>query len=466
MADVTPPPAEKNAPSTAPIVTGSRPSYRRLTSALAGGVVGGVIVLGLGFLVVPEMIQRRVDQAVARIALDPSIGQRLSALEQEVSPLAGLPETLTAQGQKLDTMGGDLAGIGGRLTEAGGRLDDLERLAPAQAALSERIAALENAPAPQAQDLGPIQAQVAAAAATAADLRALAEQLGGRVEDLTALQDGTVRRVDTLSAAVAETERRMNTRSEQIGDRLAAAEAALSGKLADLAKAESALADLQATLAAQSARLASIDENAARAASTAEAAASSIDGRIGAAEKALAERFARDERGMATAMALSELARALDDGSPFPTAQAVLETASAGDAPLSEATALLRGSAALGVASRAALLAELTALDAPAPGVTPSSEDWVEQTRQNILGLVTVKRRDGTTTTTPAATGDAVQLLESGDLAGAIAIIQARADASSEPVAAWIGRAEARRDAEAAQSLLRQRLGELLIRQS
>ena len=84
------------------------------------------------------------------------------------------------------------------------------------------------------------------------------------------------------------------------------------------------------------------------------------------------------------------------------------------------------------------------------------------------MGLVQVKRRDGVPVSggDTTAGGEAAQKLAAGDLPGAIAAVAARPDADRAPVAAWLARAKARADAEAAAELLRQHLGEILVRPS
>ena len=435
-----------------------RPRHTRLIAAFIGGLVGGVLVLVLGLLVLPEFIQRRVDQALAGFQIDPQIQQRLAAVEQDVQPLQESPNQIQALQQQLGTVQSGLAGVDARVGETSRRLDDIASLGQQQVALGDRITKLENRPEPEPVDLGPVNAAIDAVKQSATDLKGTTDQLGSRIGEIAGTNEATVRRVDTLTAALADTEQRLNQRSEQLTDRLAANESALSGRLAGLNQTEAALAAVQAALAAQGTRLGSIEQQAESAAAKAEQASGAVEERLGAAEQALTERFARNEAAATSAVALSEVDAALESGRPFPNAQNLIERASGTDETLAKAADLLRAAAPVGVPTRTQLMAQLEDLREPAPAEqTTGGGDWVEQTRKNILGLVQV-RRSG-----EAPTGAAgAPVVAEGDLAGAVQAVAQRADAAQEPVAGWLAKARARLDAEAGQAMLRQHLDQLL----
>lgn len=435
-----------------------RPRHTRLIAAFIGGLVGGVLVLVLGLLVLPEFIQRRVDQALAGFQIDPQIQQRLAAVEQDVKPLEESPGQIQALQQQLGTVQSSVAGVDARTGEISRRLDDLANLGQQQAALGDRITKLENRPEPEPVDLGPVNAAIDTVKQSVTDLNGTTDQLGSRIGEIASTNEATVRRVDTLTAALADTEQRLNQRSEQLTDRLAANESALSGRLATLNQTEAALASVQATLADQGSRLGGIEQKAESAAAKAEQASGAVEERLGAAEQSLSQRFARNETAATSAVALSEVDAALESGRPFPTAQVLIERAGATDETLAKAADLLRAAAPVGVPTRQQLMTQLEDLRQPAPaGETTGGGDWVEQTRQNILGLVQI-RRSG-----EAATGNAgAPVVAEGDLAGAVQAVAQRADAAQEPVAGWLAKARARLDAEAGQTLLRQHLDQLL----
>ncbi|WP_222184574.1 hypothetical protein [Geminicoccus harenae] len=467
MADVIDSTAEEMKPGAA----ASRPGgYRRLTAALVGGVIGGALVLVGGFLFLPDYVQGRIEAAVADLRPSDEAEQRIVALEQRTHTLAGLDDRAQELTQQIDAVQASVAELGGRLEQATDQAQQQEgtvgTLQSTQQELASRVAELEGRPVPEVPDLGPLHAQIENATKDVQDLRAFGEQLAARVSEATSTTDATLRRVDTLTTAQAEADRRATERAQALADRMTAAETAMSARFADLNQAEATLSSLQSTLASQASQIAALEAGASDLESQAQQGIAAVGDKIGALEQRVDERLAQDSRGAATALALSELNDALADGSAFPTAQAVLEKSSADDATIASAAEKLRPSAATGVPTRAALLEQLGELDRVAAAA--SSDDWVEQTRSNILGLVTVKRRDGTVVNggEDEEGNSAQQKLAAGDLAGAIAAVEARSDKDEPEVAAWLQRAKARADAEAAAELLRQHLGELLVRPS
>ncbi len=465
MADVIDSTAEETKPGPA----SKPPSYRRLTSALVGGVIGGALVLVGGFLFLPDYVQGRIDAAVAGLGPSPELEQRVAAVEQRADSLAGLEDRTSSLSDQLGQVQASLSELSGKVDEAAQaaaqQSDGLSGIRNGQQELAQRVQELEQRPVPEQPDLGPLQAQIEAASKNVDDLRSFGDQLANRVNDVTSSSDATLRRVDTLTSAQAEIERRLNERGQQLADRLTAIETATSAKFASLAQAEATLASLQSNMASQASEIGAVQAEMADSSAKADQAVTAVQDRVASVEQRISERLDQDGRGVATAVALTDINRALEDGSPFPTAQAVLETSAKDDEEIARAAELLRPSAPIGVPTRDALMDELARLDQV--GVAASSGDWVEQTRANIMGLVTVKRRDGAPVSGDGSAdqgGDAQQKLASGDLAGAIAAVSARPDAGEEPVAKWLASAKARADAEAAAQLLRQHLGELLVR--
>ncbi|WP_027134986.1 COG4223 family protein [Geminicoccus roseus] len=470
MADVIDSTAEETKPGSG----SNPPSYRRLTAALIGGVIGGALVLVGGILFLPDYVQGRIDAATAAMAPPPELEQRIAAVEQRAESLASLTGTTSDLSDQLNQVQANLSDLSGKVDQAAqtaeqqtGGLSDVKST---QEQLGQRIQELEQRPIPEQPDLGPLEAKIEAASKNVEDLRSFGQQLASRVDDVTSTNEATVNRVDTLTAAQAEAERRFNERAQQLADRASANDAAISSKFAALAQAETMLAALQSTLAKQSNELGEVQSRIASSSDETSQALGAVQDRVASVEQRVTQRLEQDARGVATAVALTELNRALEDGSPFPTAQAVLETSGKQDETIQRAAEMLRDVAPRGVPTREELATELDQLDRV--GVTASSDDWVEQTRANILGLVTVKRQNGSTASTAsteepeAASADAEQRLAEGDLAGAIAAVSARPDADEEAVATWIASAKARADAEAAAQLLRQHLGELLVRPS
>ena len=467
MTDVIDSTAEDTTPGAQP--TG----YRRLIAGVIGGVVGGVLVLILGFLILPGYVQGRIDEATKALEPSPELEQRVAAVEKRADGLTDLPGNVSGLSSQVDDLQSGLTGLQDQVArsadQASTQTGGVAELKTAQDQLAQRIDQVEQRPAPQQPDLAPLQTKIEGLDKNVADLRSFGEQLTKRVDDVTSTDAATVERIDTLTSAQAEAEQRLNERAQQLADRVAATESTLSAKVADLAQAQTALGDLQSAVASQTSDLAATKQTLDQNEQQRSQAAAAVQDRVASVEKTVTDRMDQDRGGIATAVALTDLEQALSDGSAFPTAQAVLASAGKSDQTIAKAAALLQDSAADGVATREALAEQLAALDQPA--ATAGSQDWVEQTRANILGLVTVKRADGTPVGGPTAaksdeSGQAQAKLAAGDLAGAIAAVQARPDADAEPVAAWLAKAKARADAQAATELLRQHLGELLVQPS
>ena len=474
MTDVIDSTAEDTTPGAQP--TG----YRRLIAGVIGGVVGGVLVLILGFLILPGYVQGRIDAATKALEPSPELEQRVAAVEKRADGLTDLPGNVSGLSGKVDDLQSGLTGLQDQVArsadQASTQTGGVAELKTAQDQLMQRVDQLaqrtdqvEQRPAPQQPDLAPLQTKIEALDKNVADLRSFGEQLTKRVDDVTSTDAATVERIDTLTSAQAEAEQRLNERAQQLADRVAATESTLNAKVADLAQAQTALGDLQSAVASQTSDLAATKQTLDQNEQQSSQAAAAVQDRVASVEKTVTDRMDQDRGGIATAVALTDLEQALSDGSAFPTAQAVLASAGKTDPTIAKAAALLQDSAADGVATTEALAEQLAALDQPA--ATGGSQDWVEQTRANILGLVTVKRADGTPVGGPTGaksdeSGQAQAKLAAGDLAGAIAAVQARPDADAEPVAAWLAKAKARADAQAATELLRQHLGELLVQPS
>ena len=486
MADVIDSTAEETTPGP------QRTGYSRLIAAVVGGVVGAVLVLLAGFLILPGWVQGKIDRAIANIGPSPELEQRVAAVEQQNQQLPTLSKGIadvsdqvkSVQSSLSDQLKGaqsDLSSLQDKVAQAAdqaGRQDQaVSGLKETQQKLGQQVTELQNRKIPDPVDLSPLQAKVEATQKNMADLRSYAEQLTKRVDDVTSTNDSTVKRIDTLTSAQAGTERRLNERTQQLSDRLAANDAAISAKFADLTQLQETLTSMQSAVASQGSELSAakaeiaatksaIDDSEQKSAQS----IGDVKDQVATVEKQVGDRLQESRTGIATAVALTDLERALEDGSAFPTAQAVLETAAKDDHAISQAASMLQESAPRGIATRAELANELAALDQP--GVTPSSKDWVEQTRANILGLVTVKRADGASSSAGQTGGSAdtsdlaLQKLSAGDLAGAITVVSARPDADSKPVAQWLERAKARADAKAAAEMLRQHLGELLVQPS
>lgn len=452
-----------------------------LVPGLVGGIVGALLALGAGWVLGPGVIDDRVqaglasfrptDQLELRIAALESAGEQVGQLVQTVDALgarAGQLEALLAGEQKdAESLAARVAAIEGQL--AGPRVNPtaIEELRSRIAAVDERLLGLENRPLEGPQlDLSPVTGGLD-------ELRQGLAQSTTRLDQLAAETATLAGRVDTLTTAVGETEKRLVERAQVLADRLTAAESALTARSTQLAEAQSALATLQTGQSRQASDLAATGTTLAELRDRLITVATEVDGRVGAVEQNLTQRLndalasldaraARDTGTIVTAVALAEVGRALEDGTPFPAAIDLLRAHGGDDPALGRAAELLEPSAATGVATRTRLRQELAALKLR-PG--EAAGDWVEQTKQNVLGLISIRRED------QVGDRDDVRLageaLDRGDLPAAIRLVEGlrpgptpEADAAIE---AWLAAARARVAAEEARSVLREQLGRLVV---
>jgi hypothetical protein len=283
--------------------------------------------------------------------------------------------------------------------------------------LKQRVAALEERPAAPLAEIDGLSAAVAALQKEAAELRT-AVQARPSGADSGALEQ-------LRAEVLAELDRRI---------------AALPGP--DAAGVQS----LKDEIAALTARLAAVEQQ------QQELAAEPAPSTAGAAAAALA-------------LAVVDLGNALRAGMPYGGELAVVQQLAAGDAVLATPLGVLALQAESGIATLETLRQELAAL-APAiveAGGGGAGDGVVGDLLSGLSGLVSVRPTGEVEGETPAARVARAELrLEEGDLAAALAELQALEGEAAAAAQPWIARAEAHQAMLAAlDQLSQQTLGRL-----
>ncbi|MFT8245389.1 hypothetical protein [Roseomonas sp. BN140053] len=445
-------PAAEAGPGSAPAPAGlpRGPAPRRLDPAVLP-ILAGVVVLGgaLFFLFAwpsssvrpAENLRTRIESLDERLASLERLPQQVRALETRPDPAAGLPERLTGNERRLATLEstaqelaarppGDpsnktaiealtarVAAIETGSAEAVRRLE--EHVAGVEAAATQRVAALES----RAGDADrQIEARVAA-------MEARATEAGRQIESRLAAAESRAGEAERRSEArAAETDRTLSQRlgeaQRQLAERLAAAEQAITP------------------------RLQALDQSIAQ---RVEAASGELDRRIGAQNAALDQRLAvfdarvrqaeNAERRVGLLAARGALQSALEAGRPLGAALSGL--------PGTPAPALARFATAAPPTEAALRLSFEDAAREARAVAQPRGQGVVDSALARIQGLVTVRRGE------QVLVGDAVSgeleqarnLLDAGDLGGAVARLDQLPPEPKAAMAAWLGQARGLLDA-------------------
>jgi hypothetical protein len=322
-------------------------------------------------------------------------------------------------------------------------------------ALAARVAAIEQRPAAPSVNLEAIKSalngleqrvkQLETAingriTVSASDVDALKSQVGGLAQRIDRLEaaGGGDRQLETAMAAT-------KTSLQQLDQRVAEIEAQSA------ARKTSDAADMQ-KIQQELARLGTMTND--------------LTGRVGTLEHDQQSQKTDEPRtGAVLALLLAQMREAVEQARPF-AAEYNAFTTLAHDPDLAVAARPLAEAARNGVASRAVLakrLAELAGRIATAS--EPAAEpDLGQQVLAHLRGLVTIRRIDGSSQTGPeAAVSTAQSALARGDLAGAVAALDALSGANAEAARPWLQIARERLAVEAAldhlQELVTVRLG-------
>jgi hypothetical protein len=324
-----------------------------------------------------------------------------------------------------------------------------EAASKSAAALSARVAALDQRSASQATDLDAVKSAQHAMTQRVDQLETAEKRPAAPAGDeaVKSTVDALVKRVDQLEAAGGEVDHRIEsdvaaekTGLQQIQQRLAALEAQSTSLRADNAAAVDNVRQELSRLSANGAELANRLSSLEHDVKAQSASQSNADARL--------------------ALLLAQMREAVEQARPF---QAEYEafTHLAQDPALAAAAKPLGEAARKGVASRAVLARQLAELMEPpaAPREPDAEADLGARVLARLRGLITIRRIDGTAQTgLEAAVSAAQSALSHGDLAGAVAALDPLTGAEAEAVRPWLQMARERLAAETALDRLQERL--------
>ncbi|MEK0083652.1 hypothetical protein [Benzoatithermus flavus] len=394
-------------------------------------------------------------------------------------------------GDQLGQLRGDLDGL---KTALQGTNADLQKTNAAIAALNDRVAASEKATSDLAAASEKARSDLAATVEQAStSFRKASEEVIGRLEAVNAklveveqhqpadvVDKGTVAAVAQKQAAIDQSQAKLEgalSRLEQLvaqgleaGNQQAAALRtvvdATRSRLDELVAGQRELMALKDQMAQQGE---AIRKN--------QAAFEELGQRIAAVRGDL-ERQLRDvtdhlttldaqrERSVGLSIAVHDIETAIQNGQPFEPALETLTQLGQGDDVVAAAIRKLQPVADSGVVSSAELarrLAEIEAKLKPTPKEQP--KDWLERTRQNLTGLVSIHPEGEEAVPGLNAVRAATRALEAQDLPGAVSALEPLAQAGNRDAVAWIDAARQRLAAREALEALQQHVKTLLAQQ-
>jgi ABC-type transporter Mla subunit MlaD len=393
-------------------------SHRSWLAGLGGGVIGGGLVALLAYLLPQDAaelteVRGQLDQLRQSISqidqpLPEELPARLQALEAAVAGEEDLPERL----QAVEGVGTSLGERIASLEEQLGAIDT----GAAAAVAPERVATLES--------------DVAELGATLARLREAVPSAGAAgdeaVADLASEVDALGRRLGQVQGAGGEV--------EGLAGRLGAVEQQIAARQQDTTGLIEDLASLGGQVEALSAR--------------ADALAEGLD----QLEQQIASTEDRRTQVAILARAVAQLDAAIEQGEPFANQLEGLQ--GQGDPAVAQAVEKLQPAAVSGVPSLAALR---SSFDAVANQIVhaarvPEGEGLLEKAAGNLMSLVTVRPvgADIEGNSAAARVARAEAALDDGELAVAVAELEALDGAAAEAAAPWLAEARPRLAAEAA----------------
>jgi hypothetical protein len=322
-------------------------------------------------------------------------------------------------------------------------------------ALAARVAALEQRPVAPAIDANAMKSAQAALtqrlAALEDNVAAIRREMGAAVSK-TAL-DQQAQRLDALEKAVAAIQQNSDTASIK-------ADLIKQSQRLDAISAQSAQRDASETAAIQKIRQDMVQRGNAE---------GELAKRLDVLEHQVHTQNSADRSGSALLLALLQMREAVETARPFPAEYATFEDLAAHDPELTAAAAPLAEPARSGVASRAVLdrrladLADQMTTIRP-PAAKPAKPKWWAQALTQLEGLVTIRRIEPSAKTGPEATIEAAHTdLAQGDLGAAVAAVGTLTGTNAEAAQPWLRMARQRLAAETAlsklQALLTSRVG-------
>ena len=455
-------------------------------SGLAGGIVGALLVgLAAWGLISAGMLQLGGVDDTALQETSQSVGavsDRLAAVEQRLQAEPDDAAATTQLRTLLQDSTNRLAALEGRIgemqasaapTDPGGS-EALGTINKSVDAVGNRLAELEQrlAQAPQGAALDEVRQSLGTSTTRLQQLEASLQTLNTDSANSGAQLAKLQEPIDRVTTGLA------GLRQEVEADRVAAAESrtALQGSIADartnlearVVQAEKTLQDqmvqITQALNAQAGALDALNGTAATLQGQIEANAKAVETNAKAVDanaQAVEAMNLRRERTVGAALVLQDVDKALQEGGDIATPTARLEEMAGSDGPLAPAMADLKAAGA-SVPSVAELRQGLQEA-ADALRGTAGSGGWLGQTVGNLSSLVEVEGPNAPNPTA-ASVGKAEAALEDGDIAGAIAPIEALPDDQRQlpAVQSWLGQAHARLAAENAVAKLQDGVNQLL----
>lgn len=398
--------AEGRAPGGAGVVREASPSTASAQARPGSSIAWMGVILAL-LALVAAVTQPFWAPAFLGEPRSADLADRIGALEAGEG-LAREAETLANLNEQVATLEQQVQQIAGRSGASG--------------ALADRIGALEQ----ELREAPPVGPRLDDLSARLGRLEAAADVPPPGLAALTERVDGLARRIETLEA-----------------DRASAA---------GLASRLQALESAQATVAGLAERIEAVESGQAE-------TARRLDGVLQDVERGRSA----DTRSQALVVAVAQLRDAVAGGRPFAETLAATSAAAAGDPELAQPIAALQPAAAEGIPTLTSLRLSFpeTARRIRASQEVAAGGDWLDQVRNTVEGLVTIRRAPGEVEgdDLDAALARAEGRLNFGDLAGAVASLESLEGAAGEAASPWLRDARTRLAAEEA---LR-RLGDLVI---
>lgn len=423
--------AEEGSAFVAPAPPSSAPAAPPPPAARGGGFAAvlwtlvAIAAVGVGGFFTRAMWWPAVEPFVG--GLLPAATPGAGAGPDFAARLEGTVAEQTAMRQGLADLAATLKGLQDKLAAVEGRVDGL----------AGQIGALKSQPEAAAPGAPPAVPQ--ALAATVAGVGQRAEALGRQTEALVKQTEALSRQTETLARETVA----VGSKAESLAQRIDDLARRADGFEAQLAQ----VADAPVTAKALMPRVDALEADSLQTKRLAD--------RFREVETATKETVDKAQHLAATVLAVQQLKAALAGSGPFSAQLASLRALARDDAELQAALASLEPRAANGIPSLAALQGSFPAVAAAVSraGAARAGESWGERTLNRLAGLVTV-RRVGPAAVEAGGTEGALALAEqtlgAGDLAGAVAALDAVQGADAEPLQPWLADARARLVAERA----------------
>lgn len=374
-----------------------------------------------------ELATLRSDLEAAIAAVDTRVSDLPAPPSAEELTAAAVAETEARIATLGDEVTTQVGGVSDAISGLQGTVDaSMANVAAASGALSDRVAAIENAEFGQRQSQ--IETRLAGIEGTIDQITAF--------EPVEGLPEGTLEELTQFQSAVAGLRAEIDALATADADLAERFEGVVATTEREIAEARSAfLAEVETARAALSAEV-----------EAARAAVAEAEEDVAAAEEQVAvadERAAEAERLAAISASVEAIGAAITQGTPFAAPLSVISGSS--DAAVPE---ILSANAEAGVATLTALKAQFNdvAYDAIRGELGPGEEGNVLGRAGAFLSAQFATRsltpQDGDGTDAVLSRADAA--LGGDDLAGAVSELATLSGAAAEALAPWIAAAEAR----------------------